>query len=67
MPDGAEKTTTYYSDGEINVTYKKNDVKRQVDYYDNGIIRSYQKTIGDTDVICRYFDRNGNLTDYWDR
>lgn len=67
MPDGAKKTTSYCYDGDYDVNYEKDNITKYVRYYSNGQISDYSKAIDDEEVVCRYYDRNGNLTDCFDK
>lgn len=63
MSDGATKTTMYYNrDNSYTIKYENDNIKRKVGYYKNGNMESYTKTIGDEEVIYRYYDKDGNLT-----
>ncbi len=67
ISDGAEKTTTYWSDGDCSINYEKGSTTKHVSYHSNGQIRHYSKTIDNVEIIDRWYDKNGNLIDRFDK
>lgn len=61
LDNGVTKTTNINKLGESVFIDKNDECIKSVNYYENGSISSYSN-----DSVMMHFDKNGNITEYWD-